>query len=160
MWRMLGIAVGTLATAFAMAAEENRAVIGVDPLLSEGAEALRLGEYARGLELTLEGLRGQGSRRTRVAALSNACAGLAALGRYDEALGYCDEAAALSPGRWQVHNNRALALLGKGDRPGAQDAVAEGLRLNPDSPTLQRVAAMIADGARLPAAVMADRGTD
>jgi len=160
MWRMLAIAVGTLVAVFAMAGEENRSVIGVDPLLAEGAEALRFGEYARGVQLTLEGLRGENGRRTRVAALSNICAGLAALGRHDEALGYCDEAAALSPGRWQVHNNRALALLGKGDLLAAQEAVAEGLRLNPDSQTLQRVAALIAAGGRLPAAVMAGRGAD
>lgn len=160
MWRMLAIAVGTLAGAIAAASEDNRSVIGVNPLLAEGAEALRLHEYARGVELTLEGLHGEGSRRTRVAALSNVCAGLTALGRHDEALGYCDQAVALSPGRWQAHNNRALALLGKGDLPGARDAVATGLHLNPDSPTLQRVAEMIAAGAPLPAAVMAERGTD
>ena len=121
----------------------NTSVIGSDPSLAAGARALQLGQYETGVELTQQGLNSARLFRDRASAFSNLCAGLLGLNRFDEALEACDEALALTQRNWRVYNNRAIALLKSGQLHAARESLQKGLALNPDSPTLAKVAALI-----------------
>src|SRR5210317_2110301 len=59
--------------------------------LADGAAALRMGDAEDGVRLTQRGLR-SANGQDRVAGYSNLCAGLAMLGRLDEALDACNRA--------------------------------------------------------------------
>lgn len=106
--------------------------------LSEGAMAIAVGDYRRGVELTRAGLNSIPGSRDRAAGLSNLCAGLVGLQEFVEALRSCDEALAINPRNWRTWNNRAAALLGLGLTSRAILDIEHGLLLNPDSPTLQQ----------------------
>ena len=121
----------------------STSVIGSDPSLSAGARALQLGQYQTGVELTRQGLKSAQSFRDRASAYSNLCAGLLGLNRIEEALQACDEALSLNARNWRVYNNRAIALLKSGQLHAARESLHKGLALNPDSPTLAKVASLI-----------------
>jgi tetratricopeptide (TPR) repeat protein len=112
--------------------------IGTSRELSEGATAIAVGDYRRGVELTRAGLGTLPAARDRAAALSNLCAGLVGLQEFVEALRSCDEALAINPHNWRTWNNRAAALLGLGLTSRALLDIQQGLELNPDSQTLQQ----------------------
>jgi len=134
--------IGVLESAPA-AESPNTTIMGPEPLLADGARALQVRDYEQGVELTRKGLQLNVSRRERAAGLSNLCAGLAGLQRYDEALAACDEALVLNVARWRVYNNRALALLGKKQVAAARQDVEAGLAINPDSRSLQKVLSLV-----------------
>ena len=131
-----------VATSPAFAAD-NLFTLGTNAYLSDGAEALFAGDYERGIELTLEGLRREVAPGQRTAALSNLCAGYAGAKRYVEAQVACSEAIQLRATNWRAFNNRAIAHLGQGNYSAARQDVAQGLRLHPDSRQLHKVQAMI-----------------
>ncbi len=122
-------------------------IIGTDPSLQEGARALLAGDFETGLSLTLDGLNSPLSVRKRASALSNVCAGYLGARQFAKALNACDQALEFNDRNWHVYNNRALALLGVGRIGAAQDDLAKGLALNPDSLTLAKVADLIAEQA-------------
>jgi len=121
----------------------HRTIFGLDPALQDGAFALRMGNYEEGLSLTLAGLDSVVTRRNKVNALSNLCAGYVGIEEFVKALEYCDQALELNDRNWHAYNNRALALLGIGLVVAARDDLEKGFALNPDSATLAKVARMV-----------------
>jgi len=118
---------------------EGITVFGISAELAEGAEAIRSGDYRRGIRLTLLGLSAEVSPRQRAVALSNLCAAFTGDDQHEEAIRRCAAALELDPRRWQAYNNRALAYLGLGDLEAAERDVATGLSINPESTMLRRV---------------------
>lgn len=126
------------------AAAENTAsqsVFGADPNLSEGALALRLGDYEEGIRLTLKGLRSPAgsahSIRTRSSAHNNLCAGYTMARKYREALRHCGEALRLKKNNWQAHSNRAVIHALTGNFRKAAEDIEKGKRINPDAKRLR-----------------------
>jgi len=122
---------------------ENVTVLGPNPYLSEGADALRFKNFDEGVRLTLQGLKYETSRRNRALALSNLCAGYVALEKYQQALESCDAALLLRPRLWRAFNNRALAYLGQNRLAAARRDVEQGLAINPNSKTLDESSDLI-----------------
>lgn len=122
---------------------DNLFVLGTNSALSDGAQALFAGDYERGIELTLEGLKSEHAPGQRTAALSNLCAGYVGAKRYAEAEAACSEAISLRASNWRAFNNRAIAYLGQGNLPAASKDVVAGLTLHPDSRQLHKVQALI-----------------
>ena len=114
-------------------------VIGADPNLSAGADALKLRNYDEGIRLTLEGLRSSVQPSDRVGAFSNLCAGYVGIEDFESALSYCNRALSIDDGSWRAYNNRSLVHLGLGDVDMAQRDLEKGLEINPDAPTLREV---------------------
>lgn len=128
----------------AQAAAENtvsQSVFGADPNLSEGALALRLGDYEEGIRLTLKGLRSPAgaahSVRTRSSAHNNLCAGYTMAGKYRDALEHCDEALRLKKNNWQAYSNRAVIFTLTGSFERATADIEQGKRINPDAKKLR-----------------------
>ena len=115
----------------------SQSVFGADPNLSDGALALRLGDFEEGIRLTLAGLRSPAgkahSARTRSSAHNNLCAGYVLAGRFQDALENCDEAIRLKKNNWQAYSNRAVlhALTGRLKR--AAEDIGQAKRINPDA---------------------------
>ena len=121
----------------------NQTTIGLDPSLSAGEYALCTGRYDEGVALTLEGINSIKTSRDQASAFNNLCAGYVGTRQYTEALEACDKALVADDRSWRIYNNRALALLGNGRIEAARDELKKGFEINPDSPTLARVAEMI-----------------
>lgn len=121
----------------------NQTIIGADPSLSAGADALRNGRFEEGVSLTLDGLDAVKTARNRASALSNLCAGYLGIREFAKALQACDRALEFNAQNWRIYNNRALALLRTGHIVAARADLEKGLALNPDSPTLAKVAGLI-----------------
>jgi tetratricopeptide (TPR) repeat protein len=134
----------------------HRTVIGANPWLSDGSHALQMRDYHEGIRLTLIGLEGPVSKRDKVAAFSNLCAGFIGISDYYEALIYCNQALEIEPENWHALNNRALAHLGLEDKDSARADVDHGLSVKPRSRKLGTVQQMIRD-ARNPRVVIDDR---
>jgi len=93
-------------------AQESKTVIGPsNPDLNNGANALLAGQAEEGVRLTLLGLKFESSRRERLAAMSNLCAGYIMLGQLDTALSYCDQVLEEDDRYWRAYSNRALAYI-------------------------------------------------
>ncbi|MDJ0814111.1 MAG: tetratricopeptide repeat protein [Woeseiaceae bacterium] len=93
-------------------AQESKSVIGPSNMdLHAGAELLKDGQAAAGLERTLKGLEYATTPREKVAGMSNACAAYVMLGRYEDALPWCDRALEISGRNWRALVNRSLAYL-------------------------------------------------
>ncbi|NJO12727.1 MAG: hypothetical protein HC872_03815 [Gammaproteobacteria bacterium] len=116
---------------------------GPNPHLVAGAEALRRQQYLEGIELTLTGLQSQNAPRDHAAALSNLCAGYAALKQFDLALKACDDSLNIDRRNWRTWNNRAAAHLGQGRYDAALGDVQSGLEVAPHSTTLRQTQAII-----------------
>ena len=154
--RKLSFLLPALLLATVAAADETHSgtVIGVDAALSDGAAALRQGDYERGVRLTLDGLKRAVSRRQRVAALSNLCAGYSGLTRYGEALDYCDQALSLDPGHWRALQNRARIHIALGALDAAISDAEAGLAIAPQSPALAKVLELASRMKRQPHVIM------
>jgi Flp pilus assembly protein TadD len=122
-------------------------VIGPNPDLVEGAEALQRGDFETGVRLTRAGLALAVTGAERAAGLNNLCAGYTALARYDLAIVHCTESLELDGTRWQPYSNRALAYLGKGMLTLARRDVTRGLELAPYAQRLLQVAALVQEAA-------------
>jgi len=131
-------------------AEESihQTTIGTDPSLSAGVFALRMGNYEEGVSLILDGMDSAMTSRNRASAFNNLCAGYVGIRKFIKALEACNKALAINDRNWRIYNNHALALLNAGRIVAARDALEKGLALNPDSPTLAKVADMIDTQAR------------
>jgi tetratricopeptide (TPR) repeat protein len=116
---------------------QSATIIGpLNPLLTEGSEALQMGRYEEGVQLSLAGLKQPNSPHDEAAAHSNICAGYAALKRWDEALEHCNRALELDNANWRTYNNRAAVFVGMKKFDLAMTDVNTGLGLAPDSETL------------------------
>ena len=92
--------------------QDNKTVIGPSNMdLHAGAELLKDGEAAEGLERTLKGLEYASTPREKVAGMSNVCAAYVMLSRYEEALPWCDQALEISSRHWRALVNRSVAYL-------------------------------------------------
>ena len=130
------------------AGADSEAVIGPDPRLVAGAEALQRGRFAEGLAMTRDGLRNVVDADQRAAALNNLCAGYTGLRYFDIAIIYCTESLEIAADRWPAYNNRALAYLGKGMLNLARRDVLRGLELNPDADRLREVLTLVDEADR------------
>src|SRR6185436_11949600 len=74
----------------------------LNPLLTQGTEALQAGRYEEGVRLTIQGLDQPNSARDKAAAHSNICAGYVALKRWEEALEHCNLALDLDRNNWRT----------------------------------------------------------
>lgn len=149
----------SLGTVAALASDDasSRSVIGPDnPYLSDGSDALRAGDYEEGVRLTLIGLKRETLGRHKADALSNLCAGYIGLNQIDTALDYCDQAIAADPDHWRAYNNRAAALLRKGDEGAARAAIFRGLAAAPQSWTLNRALENLDARKRRPRVIVED----
>ncbi|MEQ1581106.1 MAG: tetratricopeptide repeat protein [Steroidobacteraceae bacterium] len=126
----------------------SRSVYGTNPYLSDGATALMLGNYQRGVELTREGLKDILTTEERVTLLSNLCAGYVGLKEYDTAIVYCNRSLDLDPSNWRALQNRAAAYAGLNQITKALSDVEQGLELNPDSDDLKLTLSIIREKAR------------
>lgn len=119
----------------------SQSVFGADPNLSEGALALRLGDYQEGIRLTLAGLRSPAgsahSVRTRSSAHNNLCAGYVMAGKFGEALENCNEALRLKKNNWHAYSNRAVVYVLTGSLDRAAEDIEKGKRINPDAKRLK-----------------------
>ena len=123
-------------------------VIGGNEMLQAGADALRNGDFQRGIELTVDGLRRPNAQRDVAAALSNLCAGFVGLRQYDTALEKCNEALKIDETNWRTWNNRAAAYLGKGMYDAALRDVESGLKQAPQSATLKKTRQIVLERQR------------
>ena len=146
---LLIIAMGA-ATVHPMADRANSStIIGVEnPLLADGAAALEAGRADEGIRLTLEGLKSPAPPHDTAAAHANLCAGYALLHRWDEALAHCNTSIALDQGNWRAYNNRAAVFTARGLYDDAIADVQSGLKLAPDSATLQKSLKIIRENQR------------
>lgn len=126
-------------------------LLGPDPDLVAGAEALLSGRFEEGVSLTQTGLNHVVTSEQRTAGLTNLCAGYTALRRYELAVVHCTEALTLDPQRWQAYSNRALAYLGQGRVRLARLDVIRGIELAPKAQRLLQVAALVEEAAGKPA---------
>ena len=117
----------------------SKTVIGAaNQSLADGALALQAGDYARGVELTLAGLRGTTTTRDRVAGLANLCAGFVGLRQFEVAIVHCSRSLEIDPDNWRALNNRAAAWLGLGHADIALEDLRRGLKANPDATILRQ----------------------
>ena len=140
----------TMGSGVCVAAEDPReasanTVIGPNPMLSDGAEALMNGQYERGIQLTQLGLGTALTREDRAAAYANLCAGYTALRKYERALENCDQSVAIFDGNWRAWQNRAAANLGLGRIEESMRDIQRGLQLNPDAEALHKTLAIARD---------------
>lgn len=126
----------------------SHSVYGTNPYLSDGATALMLGNYERGVALTREGLKEILTTEERVTLLSNLCAGYVGLKEYDTAVVYCNRSLALDPSNWRALQNRAAAHAGLGQITKALSDVEQGLELNPDSDSLKLTLSIVREKAK------------
>lgn len=127
-------------------ATESKTVIGPsNPDLQEGANALLAGDAQDGVDHTLRGLRYAGSKRERLTAWSNLCAGYAMLEQYDNALTYCDLALDADNSHWRALNNRALVFVKLKRYAEAATDLNKAEAIAPQSRTLKVVRAMLND---------------
>lgn len=136
------------ATAEELGIGGSRSVYGTNPYLSDGATALMLGNYERGVELTREGLKEILTTEERVTMLSNLCAGYVGLKEFDTAIVYCNRSLELDPDNWRALQNRAAAHAGIGQIGKALSDVEHGLELNPGSDSLKLTLSIVREQAK------------
>jgi len=137
---------------------DNAIIIGgVNPSLQAGSEAIRIGDYAEGIELTLRGLEDRTvSTRNRSAALSNLCAAYAARQLPDTAIRYCTEALALDAGNWHAFSNRSYAYWLKGQFAEAAFDLDAARAINPRAWQVAEIRGMLNEARLTPHIVMED----
>lgn len=113
--------------------------------LYDGAQALMAGDNEQGVKMTLLGLKIAQGRREEEAALSNLCAGYIKLGKYSEALKYCDILLQRNDKNWRGYNNRAVVYIMTKQYERAEADLVKGEELNPGARTLKVARAMYMD---------------
>ena len=113
--------------------------------LAEGAKALIADDAEDGVRLTLEGLKIAHGRREEEAALSNLCAGYIKLGKYSEALKYCNILLTRNDKNWRGYNNRAVVYIMTKQYEKADEDLLRAEELNPGVRTLKVARAMYMD---------------
>jgi hypothetical protein len=109
---------------------------------------MRVGNWQRGVELTLEGLKRPNAQHDVAAALSNLCAGYVGLRQFELALKSCDDSLARNDSTWRTWTTRAAAHLGKGMYDAALQDVETGLERAPASNTLKKTRAIVLERQR------------
>ena len=140
--------------------QEMKMVIGPSNVdLHAGAELLKEGEAERGLERTLKGLETAASPREKVVGLSNACAACVMLGRYEEAVSWCDEALEIRRRNWRALINRSHAYLRLGKFEQAEADLAAAEEIAPGARSVKLVRSMYLDATDpvVPLVVIDDR---
>ena len=107
-------------------------------MLADGAHALLNRQWEKGIHLTLMGLNDTVSNADRAAGYANLCAGYIATKKYDKALENCDRSWAIAKTNWRAWQNRAAANLELGRIDESMRDIERGLKINPDSPELQK----------------------
>lgn len=113
--------------------------------LHDGAQALLAGDNEEGVALTLAGLEQAHGRREEEAALSNLCAGYIKMGKYSDALKYCDILLTRNDKNWRGYNNRAVVYIMTKQWDKAHEDLVKGEELNPGARTLKIARAMYMD---------------
>lgn len=113
--------------------------------LHDGAQALLAGKFEEGVRLTHEGLELAMGRREQEAALSNLCAGYIRLGKYEDALRYCDILLTRNDKNWRGYNNRAVVYIQTKQWDKAEQDLIKGEELNPGARTIKVARAMYMD---------------
>lgn len=135
-----------LLTTGLLAQDDARTVIGPDNVdLYDGAQALMAGDAEAGVRLTLSGLGMANTRKERLTAFGNLCAGYVLLDELDTALDYCNRALEISDRHWRSYSNRALIFVKKKRYSEAEADIRAGLELAPNSRQLKVVRSMLLD---------------
>jgi len=127
-------------------------------LLAAGADAIRVGRYDEGIQLTLLGLeRRDTSDRNRAAGLSNLCAAFAAKNSPDEAITYCTLSLEISEFNWQAWSNRSYAYWLKAMYDEAADDLNRAMAINDRARALSQIRGMLNEAGLRPRVVTEDR---
>ena len=153
MWRNLSafMLIAVLAAPAAAQTETDnepmgKTVLGVRNVpLKDGADAMLAGNWENGVRLTHMGLDQAHGTREVEAALSNLCAGYLQLGKYEQALYYCDTLIERNPENWRGYNNRALVYIKTKEWDKAEADLERGEALNGGAVTMKRARAMYMD---------------
>lgn len=128
------------------AAQESKTVIGPSNLdLYHGANALLAGDAEEGVRLTLLGLQHESSKRDRMTAKSNLCAGYIMLEQLETALSYCDQVLEENDRHWRAYSNRALANVKLGRYEEAERDLQKAEALAENARTVKIVRSMLRD---------------
>ena len=111
-------------------------------MLADGAQALLMRQWEKGIHLTSLGLGDTLSNEERAAGYANLCAGYIALKKYERALENCDRSLAISGTNWRAWQNRAAANLALDRIDDSMRDIERGLAVKPDSPELQKTLAI------------------
>ncbi|MGI9272025.1 MAG: hypothetical protein ACR2QT_09640 [Woeseiaceae bacterium] len=127
-------------------AQGNKTVLGPSNVpLQDGANALRAGEAAEGVRLTLLGLKQSRGAKERQTAKSNLCAGYALLEQYQVALQYCNEVLDEDDKNWRSYSNRALIYVKLRRLEEAHQDLLKGEAISPNANKLKAVRKMYRD---------------
>jgi tetratricopeptide (TPR) repeat protein len=139
-------------------AQSSRAIVGSgNEYLSAGAFAMMTGNFAEGVRLTELGLsRYQPPPQDRATALSNLCAGHAALGDPDTAIRLCSESLSLNSRNWRAYNNRSYAYTLKGMFSEAMFDIDAAAALNPSARQVGEIKGMINERTLQPRVLIED----
>ena len=135
---------------------DNRTVVGVDPDLSNGALAIRMGSYEEGIRLTERGLKGAHSKRDRAAGLSNLCAAYVGLEQPDPAIELCSQSLAINSNNWRTYSNRAAAFTIKGLYSEALFDLDAAAAINPDARNVEVLRQILNERRLRPKVIMED----
>jgi len=113
--------------------------------LHDGAQALLAGDIEEGVRLTHQGLEFAQGNREHEAAFSNLCAGYITLGKYDEALKYCNTLLQRNDKSWRGYNNRAVVYIQTKQWKKAEQDLIRGEQLNPGAHTMKVARSMYMD---------------
>jgi tetratricopeptide (TPR) repeat protein len=127
----------------------SRTVLGHNALLADGSLALLNGQWEKGIDLTLMGLKDPASKEDRAAGYANLCAGYIALKQFERALESCDQSIAITDNNWRAWQNRAAANLSLGRIDDSMRDIERGLAINPDAPALQETLAIAREREKL-----------
>jgi len=143
LWRIV-VALSGLSLTAAWGAEgaDSNSVLGANPQLADGTQAMLNGDWQRGIDLILLGLADTVSVSDRAVGLANLCAAHAALKQCQKGLEFCDQSLAVQDNNWRTWQNRAACHLGLGNIEESLQDLQRGLALNPDADALQKTLAI------------------
>ncbi len=144
--RIVGLSCLLALAAQTATASDSKTVVGPSNLaLADGSAALMAGHAEKGIRLTLQGLSMSNSDSERVSGWSNLCAGYLMLNRYDEALGYCNQAIEADPEHWRALSNRALIHIFRREFDLAAEDIGRAQKIAPRARIPRQVRAMLRD---------------
>lgn len=125
---------------------DSRTVIGPSNIyLFDGANALKAGDGAEGVRLTLQGLREAATPRERKIGHANLCAGFILVEQPATALEHCNWVLERDDRHWRTYNNRALVYLRLKRFEDSEEDIRKGQALNPKSRNLKEVKGLYLD---------------
>jgi tetratricopeptide (TPR) repeat protein len=127
----------------ALGPPESRATLARNEFLYAGSQALVAQQYEEGIRLTKIGLELATAPRDRASALSNLCAGHAAMNEPDVAIDYCTESLAINDDNWRAYSNRAYAYYLKRRFDEADRDLDRALLINPDARQMPEIRGMM-----------------